>query len=160
MKKLLTITSVAILLIAYACCGGSNCKNETAAIAGNKCNASSCCNATSDQLSGIKKALDLYVNAAVKGDSKVAVPAFAPTATMSYVENNKLVSVPIKTLFDYYDTIGAHLASYEISACNVADDVAMVRIESQFGDARFSDMFTLVKDGADWKIVSKVYHVK
>lgn len=36
----------------------------------------------------------------------------------------------------------------------------MVRIESKFGEAQFSDMFTLVKDGADWKIVSKVYHAK
>lgn len=160
MKRIQTFAFAAILLVASSCCGGSKCDNKTATTTGNKCDSTVCCKASSEQLSGIRKALDLYVAAAVKGDSKVAEPAFASTATMSYTENGKLVSVPIKALFDYYDTTGAHPASYEISACQVAGDVAMVRIESQFGDARFSDMFTLVKDGADWKIVSKVYHVK
>ncbi len=35
----------------------------------------------------------------------------------------------------------------------------MVSIDSKFGDAEFTDIFTLVKDG-DWKIVSMVYHTK
>lgn len=65
-----------------------------------------------------------------------------------------------KALYDYYDQTGPHSASYEISSCSMADDVAMVRIESKFGESEFSDMFSLVKDGTDWKIVSKVYHVK
>lgn len=42
----------------------------------------------------------------------------------------------------------------------VAGDVAVVSIDSRFGDTSFDDMFTLVKDGDDWKIVSKVYHIK
>lgn len=73
------------------------------------CDSTKCCNATTDEITGIRKALDLYCEASVKGDSKVAQPAFAPTATMSYVENGKLVSVPIKALFDYYDQTGAQL---------------------------------------------------
>lgn len=36
----------------------------------------------------------------------------------------------------------------------------MVAIDSQFGEAKYTDMFALVKDGDDWKIVSKVYHTK
>lgn len=79
---------------------------------------------------------------------------------MSFVDSGKLVSVPIKALFDYYDQTGAQPASYEISACNVASDVAIVRIESQFGETRFADMFTPAKDGDNWKIISKIYHVK
>lgn len=119
-----------------------------------------CCNATAEEIAGIRKALDLYVGAAIKGDSKIAEPAFAPTATMSFVEDGNLVSVPIKALFDYYDQTGAHPASYEIAECNVAVTVAMVRIESVFGEAKFTDMFTLVKDRSDWRIISKVYNVK
>lgn len=119
-----------------------------------------CCKATQEQIDAIKKVLDLYTGAAVQGDSKVARAAFAEAATMSYVENNKLVCVPIQALFDYYDSTGKHSASYEIVDCNIAEDVAMVRIESAFGDARFTDMFTLVKDNDGWKIVSKIYHVK
>lgn len=117
-------------------------------------------NATPDQLAGIRKALDLYTEAAIKGDSKIAEPAFAKTATMSFAENDTLVSVPIQALFDYYNTECPMPASYEITVCDVADDAAIVRIESQFGETRFADMFTLVKDGSDWKIISKIYHVK
>lgn len=49
---------------------------------------------------------------------------------------------------------------YKIVKCEEAEDVAMVTIDSQFGDVRFTDMFTLVKDNLGWKIVSKVYHTK
>ncbi len=117
-------------------------------------------NVSSEDLAGIRKALDLYVQAAVEGDSKVARPAFAEGATISHAEEGALICLPIQALFDYYDETGKHPASYEITECNVAGDVAMVRIESVFGEAQFTDMFALVKDGADWKIVSKIFHVK
>ncbi len=126
----------------------------------NVCDSTKCCNATADEIAGIRKTLDLYCEASVKGDSKIAEPAFAPTATMSYAENGKLVSVPIKALFDYYDQTGPQPASYEITSCNVATDAAIVSIDSKFGETQFADMFTLVKDGDDWKIISKIYHVK
>ena len=86
--------------------------------------------------------------------------AFAPYATMSYVDSDSLVTVPIQALYDYYDETGPHSATYEIVDWSVAGDVAMVRIESDFGENAFTDMFTLVKEGADWKIVSKVYQTK
>lgn len=117
-------------------------------------------NATADELAGICKPLDLYCEASIKGNSKVAHPAFAATATMSYVENGKLVSVPIKALYDYYDQTGPQSASYEITFCQVATDIAVVGIDSKFGETSFADMFTLAKDGNDWRIISKVYHVK
>lgn len=111
-------------------------------------------------LAGITKALDLYVGAAIKGDSKVAQPAFAPAATMSYTENGKLVTVPISELYAYFDKTGPHDATYKIESVKIAGDVAVVSIDSKFGNTAFDDMFTLVKDGDAWKIVSKVYHVK
>lgn len=114
----------------------------------------------SKEMAAITKALNMYIDAAIKGDSKIAQPAFAPLATMSYAENGKLVTVPIKELFEYYDKTGPHQASYEIVSSTIAGDVATVSIDSKFGDAKFDDMFTLVKDGNEWKIVSKVYHLK
>ena len=119
-----------------------------------------CCNASAEELAGISKALDIYCEASVKGDSKVAEPAFAPTATISFVEDGKLITQPIKALFDYYDQTGAQPASYEITSCNVATDIAIVSVDSKFGEASFTDMFSLAKDGDDWKIVSKIYRVK
>ena len=113
-----------------------------------------------EDLTGITRALDLYVQAAVKGDSKIAQPAFAPDATMSYAEKGKLVTVPISELYAYFDKTGPHQANYMIETIKVAGDVAIVSIDSKFGETSFDDMFTLVKDGDVWKIVSKVYHMK
>lgn len=115
--------------------------------------------ATSSEFQGIVKAIERYINAGRKGDSKVAQAGFAEAATMSWSDNGKLVSVPIQELFKYFDEMPRD-TSCELVACNVAGNVATARIESAFADARFPDMFTLVKDGNDWKIVSKVYQVK
>lgn len=111
-------------------------------------------------MEGITKILNLYVDAAEKGDSKIDKPAFAPKATMSYADKGKLVTVPIDELFAYYDKTGPHKATYRIENVKIAGDVATVSIDSKFGDTSFDDMFTLVKDGDGWKIVSKVYHIK
>lgn len=140
MKKLL----LGLLLVCAALAQGQFIAAETA----------------SEDVAGITKALDLYVAAAVKGDSNVAKPAFAPAATMSYNENGKLVTVPISELYAYFDKTGPHDAAYKIESIKVAGDVAIVSIDSKFGKTAFDDMFTLVKDGDTWKIVSKVYHIK
>lgn len=159
---LITISAIALLLMAS--CGGNKNNDKTMNATDNKCenvsDSTECCSATTNEIAGIRKALDLYCEASVMGDSKVAQPAFATTATMSYVENGKLVSVPIKALFDYYDQTGPQPASYEITSCKAATDVAIVSIDSKFGETDFYDMFTLVRDGDEWKIISKVYHVK
>lgn len=118
-------------------------------------------NATPEQLEGITKALNAYIHATVKGYSKIAEPVFTDNATISHIENDSLISLPIKALYDYYDReVCRQPASYTITVCNVSDDVAIVAIDSDFGGTKFDDMFTMVKDGNDWKIVSKVFHVK
>lgn len=163
MKKYLYFAVVTMTLSLSACCGGAKGEADATACAANKCDSTKVCHTfdcSPEEREGIEKALNFYTEAALKGDSKIAMQGFAPAATMSYVEGDSLVTVPIKALYDYYDQTGPHNATYNISGCSVAGDVAMVRIESKFGDAEFSDMFTLVKDGSDWKIVSKVYHLK
>lgn len=152
--------AVTTLVLSSCCSNSTKCDGESTAKCDTVCEKKPNIQATPEEVAGIEKALGYYVDAAVKGDSKIATQGFAPAASMSYAEADTLVTVPIQALYDYYDQTGPHSASYEISSCSVADDVAMVRIESKFGESEFSDMFTLVKDGTDWKIVSKVYHVK
>lgn len=154
MKRLFILPLLSLLFLSSACCSKKEC--ETSKSSENMCENK----VSSEDLAGIGKALDLYVNAAVEGTSQVARPAFVEGATITHVENDSIVCLPIQALFDYYDQTGKHPASYEISDCNVAGDVAMVRIESKFGDAEFSDIFTLAKKGNDWKIVSKIFTVK
>lgn len=57
-------------------------------------------------LAGITKALDLYADAAIKGDSKIAQPALSPGATMPHTEKGKLVTAPISGLNAYFDKTG------------------------------------------------------
>lgn len=158
MKKLIVAQLMVLCLALGSCDKQSQCKTQQ------ECEIpkTDLCmnNVSNEDLAGIIKALDLYVQAAVEGDSKVARPAFIEGATISHVENDSIICLPIQALFDYYDQNGKHHAAYEIAECSVANDVAMVRIESEFGDTKFSDIFTLAKEDADWKIVSKIYTVK
>ena len=156
------IAGLTASIIGLSSCGvnSAKCETDSAAKCDTVCEKQPCCQATPDEIAGIKKALGYYTEAAVKGDSKIAMQGFAPAATMSYAEGDSLVTVPIQALYDYYDQTGPHNATYKIAGCSVAGGVAMVRIESKFGENEFTDMFTLVKDGSDWKIVSKVYQVK
>lgn len=159
MKRNLFLSAAMLLMLCAACCGKTACNDAKECEISTNC--SMCENKVSQEdLAGISKALDLYVNAAVAGDSQVARPAFIANATISHVENDSIVCLPIQELFDYYDQTGKQPASYEIADCNVAGDIAMVRIESKFGDTEFSDIFTLAKENGEWKIVSKIFTVK
>lgn len=106
----------------------------------------------------ITRTLDLYAEGNRKADGKILMKAFAETATVSSSNNGKLSSVSIQDFCARIDSLDPRPANYTLTACNVEKDIAMVRIELEFGDMKFTDMFTLVKDGDEWKIVSKVSH--
>lgn len=110
-----------------------------------------------EQKEGILKPIELYIEAGRKGDGNIAKPAFASTATMSWSEDGALKSVPIQALFDGFSAAEPMEANYKLTTLDVEGDAAIVRIESQFGSDKYADMFTLVKDGSDWKIISKIY---
>lgn len=115
---------------------------------------------TKEEKEGVIRAIDFYVEGGRKADGKITAKAFADTATMSWTENGVLKSVSIKVLFDGFDNGEPMEANYELTYLNVEKNIAIARIESQFGKNKFADMFTLVKDGDQWKIVSKVYQSK
>lgn len=157
-KKILLIFAGLFLLI--SACGKTENKDQNVTKE-QKMRTENFNNATTEQLQGIKTALDAYIEAAVKGDSKIAEPVFTKNATISHVENDSLISLPIKELFDYYNSeVCPQPASYDITSCHVSGDVAVVAIDSDFGGTKFDDMFSMVKDGDKWKIVSKIFHVK
>ncbi len=154
MKKIISIFF--LLPIAFVSCNNGNTDKQMTT---NQIKNNQNMQVTDEQKAGILQAIDLYIEAGNKGNSKTAKEAFATTATVSWAENGELKSFPVQGLFDFFDQ-GALESSYELTSVNVAEDVATVRIESQFGTAKFADMFALVKDGNKWKIVSKVYHAK
>lgn len=156
MKKAILVFS--LLPIAFASCNNSN-DEKPASTNQVKIKNDKNMQVTDQQKAGILQAIDLYIEAGNKGSSKTAKEAFDSIATVSWVENDKFKSSPVQALYDFFDK-GALESSYELTSMTVAEDVATVRIESQFGTAKFADMFALVKDGDKWKIVSKVYHLK
>lgn len=158
--KLSNIFSTSLLVIIILAGCKSNCQENDINISGKETIMTNKINATPQEEEGVRKALDAYIEAALKGDSKIAKPVFGDLATISYSDKDSLISSPIQALFDYYDKTGPHHAEYEITSLEVAGNVAIVRIDSKFGDVSFDDMFALVKDGNNWKIVSKVYNVK
>lgn len=112
-----------------------------------------------ENTTGIIKTIEYYIDGGRKGNSKITAKAFSENATMSWTENEQLKSVPIQVLYDIVDKGGAMSADYKMKNCNIQANVAMVQIESQFGDSNYIDMFTLVKEDNVWKITSKVYTI-
>lgn len=162
MKKILTglFLVIGISSMVFSC-GNEKLNNQNSELLEEKMENNKFNNATPEQLEGIKTALNAYIEAAVKGDSKIAEPVFTENATISHIENDSLISLPIQALFDYYNSdVCPQPASYDITVCNVSDDTAIVAIDSNFGGTKFDDMFSMVKDGNNWKITSKVFHVK
>ena len=125
------------------------------------CTCTCACKCQSPVDKGIAKAVGYYIEGGRKGDSKITRKAFAPNATMSWSEKGKSVTVPIQALYDYVDKSGAQTVTRgEIKVGAQTATTAIVSVDTQFGAVKFTDMFALVRDGDEWKIVAKVYHVK
>ncbi len=156
MKKILSIALITFVI--SSCCNNKCDKDEcvdTCTVAAGKIDTG-----IPEVPDGVIKALEYYVDGGRKASSEIAKKGFAETATMSWYENGILRSVPIKELYDVFDSSNPTDVSYKIINSEVADDVAMVAVDSKFGDTAYTDMFTLVKDGEEWKIISKVYHAE
>lgn len=150
MKKILLVVTLCSLLIALS--NNNVNKNNS-----NESKMNREMKATKVQKEGVEQAIEYYMEGGRQADGSITAKAFTENATMSQVEDGKLVSVPIQTLCDIVSKGKAEPASYEITALDVQEDIAIVHIESQFGDAKYYDMFSLVKDENGWKIVSKIY---
>ena len=115
----------------------------------------------SEKVAAILKAVELYAEAGRKGSREIGQQAFTEQATMSWVENGKITTVPITALYDGLEQTGEEEVTYEVEDVTIAGDVAYVRISSTFSKlGSYDDMFTLAKQDGEWKIVSKIYHTK
>ena len=112
-------------------------------------------------IEGILNAIELYAEAGRKASRELGQKAFTEAATMSWVENGKINTVPIQVLFDVLEQTGEEEVTYNVEDVTVAGNVAFVRISSSFSKlTTFNDMFTLAEQNGEWKIVSKIYSVK
>ena len=115
-----------------------------------------------EKVTAILKAVELYAEAGRKASREIGQQAFTGAATMSWVENGKITTVPITSLYDGLAQTGVEEVTYEVVDINIAGNIAFVRIDSWFSKlGSFNDMFTLAQqENGKWKIVSKIYSVK
>ena len=143
-RFLLTVVAVCLMAI------GSMAQNNNADMANN------------EKVAAILKAVELYAEAGRQASREIGQQAFTEAATMSWVENGKITTVPITALYDALEQTGGEEVTYGVTDINIAGNVAFVRIDSWFSKlASFNDMFTLAQqENGEWKIVSKIYSVK
>lgn len=104
----------------------------------------------------ILRTIDAYIDGGRAGSGEVMKQAFHEGATIY----TATAGGPIQLLFDLVDgKPAAKDIPYTVANLEVAEDIAMARVEiDNWGGVRYTDMFTLVKTGDGWKIVSKVSH--
>lgn len=108
----------------------------------------------------IRQVIGQYVEAGIQAKSDIMKPAFRQEAIMYGFAGGQLSGGPIQGLFDYIDNNPkATGLKAEITAIDIVADIAYVRAESDnWNGARYSDMFLLVKDGGQWKILTKIFY--
>lgn len=117
-------------------------------------------NTTMEDYEGITQAVQHYLDGAKSGKGADMKSAFHEDATICGFIGADLFAGPIQLLFDWNDNNGpAPDIKAKIVSINLEGTAASVRLEIEnWTGHRFTDMFTLVKFGDTWKIVSKVFH--
>ena len=108
----------------------------------------------------VKNTLNKYLEAGKKGKSEIMKPAFHKDAIMYNADKGSINGGTIKALFDYIDNNpAASEIEAEITAIDIVGNIAYARVESNnWHGARFSDMFLLLKDNGEWKILTKAFY--
>lgn len=108
----------------------------------------------------ISNVIQTYVDGAISGRSNDMKPAFDPQATIFGFFEGQLLAGPIQLLFDWNEQNGP-AGDLEASITNIdlVGTVATVRVELEnWTGYRFTDLFTVIKVGNQWKITNKVFH--
>lgn len=118
------------------------------------------CNDNFGDIQAIRKVMDYYIQGGIQGKSDIMKKAFHADAIMYGQHEGKLAGGPIQNLYDFIDNAPpAKDLKGEVTCIDVHGTVAIVKVEARdWNGASFSDRFLLVKDGNDWKILTKVYH--
>ena len=109
----------------------------------------------------ITKSIQPYIDGMKSGKGDDMKPAFHQDATIFGYAGGDLFSGPIQQLFDWCDSSDpSSELQVRIASIDVAKTVATVRLElNNLNNARYTDMFTLLKVDGAWKIMNKVFHL-
>lgn len=108
----------------------------------------------------VKKTLNNYIEAGKKGDSKILRPSVYKNAIIYSAPSGKVQGGTINALFEYIDDnpAAAELEA-DITTLDIVGDIAYAKVEANnWHGTRYTDMFLLVKDGNEWKILTKTFY--
>jgi hypothetical protein len=110
----------------------------------------------------IANILQQYTNGGKSGRGEDMKPAFHADATIFGYLGPDLIAGPIQILFDWVDqNEPATMLQSWIASIDLNDTVATARLELyNWSGHRFTDLFTLLKFEGEWKIISKVFHLR
>lgn len=109
----------------------------------------------------IKNTIQHYIDGAKSGKGNDMKPAFHEDATIFGYIGKDLFSGPIQKLYDWNDENGpANEVTFHFKTIDVVGSVATVCLVSKnWTGNNFTDFFTLLKFGNNWKIINKVFHL-
>ena len=109
----------------------------------------------------IAKTVQHYIDGGRSGKGDDMKPAFHEDATIFGYAGADLFAGPIQRLFDWVDENDpATGLQARIASIDLINTVATVRLElDNWTGSRYTDLFTLLKVDAEWKIMNKVFHL-
>jgi hypothetical protein len=114
-----------------------------------------------NEYDAIARTVQHYIDGGRSGRSVDMKPAFHPEATMFGYVGPELITGSIQHLYDWVDANGpAAGLQARFAGVDVTGTTASVRLEiDNWTGHRFTDRFTLLKIGDEWKIISKVFYL-
>ena len=114
----------------------------------------------------ITRTMHLYIAAARAGDGDLMRAAFHPAATISGYCQGIEYCGSVEHVFDWITANGpAPNINPRFARIEIIESIAVVHLEVQRwsgrlagGNARASDVFTLLKRNGEWKITHKLFH--
>ncbi len=115
----------------------------------------------------ILKTMDFYVTGLRNGDGETMSRGFLPDATGSGYFQGALMQGSMQQVFDLVDQNGpAPKTEARFADVEIMGTLALVRLEVSGWSGKvagptpvkMSDLFTLIKTGAEWKIAFKGWH--
>jgi hypothetical protein len=114
---------------------------------------------------GIVRTIQMYIDGGKQGKSEVMRPAFHTGASFFGYAGDQL-AVGTQFLFDWIDQNGpAPDLDARVISVDILESIAVVRLEAAGwsgalagSGVRMSDLFTLLKTPAGWKIIQKAFH--
>ena len=114
----------------------------------------------------ITRTMHRYIAGARAGDSDLMRSAFHPSATISGYCQGVEYTGSVEHVFQWIDENGpAPNINPRFARIEIIESIAVVHLEVQHwsgklagGNARASDVFTLLKRNSEWKITHKLFH--